>query len=101
MSERVERSGLQVDAALAAFLESEVLQPLGRDAAAFWAGFAELVRRFGPRNIQLLDKRDMLQAKIDRWHAERRGKQHDARASRGFLEEIGYLVAEPEPFELL
>ncbi|MBT2134416.1 malate synthase G [Croceibacterium sp. LX-88] len=98
MSERVERSGLRVDATLAQFIESEVLQPLGRDATSFWVGFAELLRRFGPRNLTLLDKRDEFQAKIDRWHAERRGQPHDPGAYRNFLEEIGYLVAEPEPF---
>ena len=100
MSERVERSGLQVDAALAAFLEDEVLAALGRDIGAFWSGFAELVRRFAPRNLALLDRRDELQAKIDRWHAERRGQPHDPAAYREFLEEIGYLVPEPEPFTI-
>ena len=99
-NERVEKSGLQVDADLAAFVEQEILAPLGRDADAFWSGFADLVRRFAPRNLALLDKRDELQAKIDRWHGERRGKPHDAAAYRRFLEEIGYLVPEPEPFEI-
>src|SRR6478752_551883 len=64
LSERVDRSGLQVDAALAQFLEAEVLAPLERDAAAFWAGFADLLREFSPRNLALLEKRDALQAKI-------------------------------------
>ena len=100
MNERVERSGLQVDAGLAQFIEGEVLQPLGREAEAFWSGFAELVRRFGARNIALLDRRDELQAKIDRWHGERRGQPHDATAYRKFLEDIGYLVPEPKPFEI-
>ena len=98
MSERVEKNGLQVDAELAKFLETEVLAPLGRDAATFWAGFAELLRRFVPRNIALLDRRDELQAKIDRWHGEQRGKPHDATAYRAFLEQIGYLQPEPEAF---
>ena len=100
MGERVERKGLRVDAALADFIERDVLTPLGRDAAAFWTGFAELVRRFAPRNLALLDRRDALQAKIDFWHSERRGAPHDARAYRALLEEIGYLVPEPEPFEI-
>ena len=69
---RVEKGGLQVDAALAEFLERDVLAPLGRDLASFWSGFADLARRFAPRNLALLDARDALQAKIDHWHAERR-----------------------------
>jgi malate synthase len=100
LSERVERNGLQVDAALAQFLEADVLAQLGRDTTAFWTGFADLLRRFSPRNIALLDKRDALQAKIDRWHGDQRGKPHDAAAYRAFLEEIGYLQPEPEPFEV-
>ena len=98
MGKRVERSGLQVDAALAAFVEDEVLTPLERDPAAFWAGFAQLLRAFGPRNIQLLEKRDELQRQIDHWHADRRGKPDDPAGYRAFLESIGYRVPEPAPF---
>jgi malate synthase len=100
VSQRVERSGLAVDAALAEFLEQDVLGPLGRDSGAFWTGLAELCSRFAPRNLALLDKRDDLQARIDRWHAERRGQPHDATAYRAFLEEIGYLLPEPEAFTI-
>ena len=100
MSDYVERSGLKVDAALAAFAEDKVLAPLGRDAAAFWQGFAEICDRFAPRNRDLLDKREALQAKIDAWHKERRGQDHDAAAYRAFLEEIGYLVPEPGDFTI-
>src|SRR5690606_16719084 len=98
--ERVEKSGLQVDAELATFIEEDVLAALGRDVGAFWTGFAELLRRFVPRNLALLATRDELQAKIDRWHAERRGQPHDAAAYRKFLGDICYLVPEPEPFRI-
>jgi malate synthase len=100
VSERVERSGLAVDAALAEFLEQDVLRPLGRDAAAFWQGFADLSSHFALRNLELLDKRNELQARIDRWHADRRDQPHDAAAYRAFLEDIGYLVPEPEAFTI-
>ena len=100
MTETIERSGLTVDSALAAFIDDEVLAPLGRDPAAFWSGFAALLERFVPRNRALLAKRDKLQSKIDGWHLERRGQPHDPAAYRAMLEEIGYLVAEPEPFKI-
>ena len=73
MSERVEKAGLQVDAALADFVEREVLAPLGKDAPAFWSGFAALLDRFVPINRALLAKRDDLQRQIDAWHSERAG----------------------------
>ena len=77
MSERVEKSGLQVDAALAAFVDGEVVAPLGIEPAAFWAGFAALLGRFVPVNCTLLAKRDALQAQIDAWYSARTGKPID------------------------
>jgi malate synthase len=98
--EMVERAGLVVDAALAAFVEDEVLAPLGRDAGAFWQGLAELTARFAPRNRELLAKRDVLQARIDEWLIARAGQLWDAPAYRAFLTEIGYLVPEPGDFAI-
>jgi malate synthase len=95
---RTLRAGLQVDAALAQFLEGEVLAPLALDVAAFWDGFAALVARFAPVNRALLETRDTIQATIDAWHLARKGQSHDPAAYRAFLEEIGYIVAEPAPF---
>lgn len=93
-------AGLSVDTRLATFLESEVLAPLGRDVDAFWSGFAKLLADFAPRNRDLLAKREALQARIDSWHIERRGKPHDATEYRAFLSDIGYLVPEPGDFTI-
>ena len=98
MTDRVDRSGLKVDAQLAQFLESEVLALIGREAGAFWQGFAALLGDFVPRNRSLLDKRDGLQAEIDDWHKARAGKQLDHGEYEAFLREIGYLVPEPGDF---
>ncbi|AKM07827.1 malate synthase G [Pelagerythrobacter marensis] len=100
MNDKIERAGLQVHPALAELLEDDVLPVLGQDIDAFWRGFANLVARFAPRNRVLLQKREDLQARIDAWHREHKGGSHDAGAYRAFLEEIGYLVAEPEPFAI-
>ena len=100
MTDTVERAALQVHPALAELLEREVLPVLGRDAGAYWRGFAALLAELAPRNRALLAKREELQAKIDAWHIERRGQPHDAGAYRAFLETIGYLVPEPAPFAI-
>jgi malate synthase len=100
VSDTVTKAGLIIDSALAGFVEDEVLVPLGRDAGPFWDGLADLVGTFAPRNRALLAKRGDLQRQIDAWHQERRGQRHDAAAYRAFLEEIGYLVPEPEPFTI-
>jgi len=100
MSVSVERAGLQVDDTLAAFVEGEVLTPLGKDAGAFWQGFAALLGRFVPINRALLAKREDLQAQIDAWHLARAGKPLDLGEYKAMLTEIGYLVPEPEAFTI-
>ena len=100
VDEMVVRSGLSVDARLAAFVEGDVLAPLGSNVAAFWQGFAALLADLAPVNRALLAKRDDLQAKIDAWHLARVGKPIDAQDYQAFLREIGYLVPEPAPFAI-
>ena len=100
MAAFVNRAGLSVDAALAAFIEDEAVTGLGLDAAKFWADVSAIFARFTPENRLLLAHRDALQAKIDAWHEQRAGAPLDARAYRSFLEEIGYLAPEPSPFTI-
>jgi len=100
MSQLTPRANFSIDPALADLMEREVLQPLGRDVDAFWAGFAGLLGQFAPRNRALLQKREDMQGKIDAWHVQRRGQAHDAAGYRLFLEEIGYLVPEPDDFTI-
>ncbi|WP_277666402.1 malate synthase G [Novosphingobium lindaniclasticum] len=100
MTERVERSGLRVDAALARFVEDQALPPIGREADRFWADFASLVADLAPRNRALLERRDALQVDIDAWHLERAGKPIDSSEYQAFLREIGYLVPEPDDFTI-
>lgn len=84
MTDHVSRAGIEVDRALAAFVENEVLAPLGHAPDRFWEGFARLLATFVPRNRALLARRDDLQAQIDAWHGENAGKPHDAAAYRAF-----------------
>ncbi|WP_295529124.1 malate synthase G [Novosphingobium sp. Chol11] len=100
MNAHIAKAGLQVDAALARFIDHDVLPPLGMAPEAFWAGFSALTERLAPVNRALLAKRDALQTQIDAWHTERKGKAIDPAEYRAFLSEIGYLVPEPAPFTI-
>ena len=100
MNDYTDRSTLRVDAGLARFVEGEVLAPLGLDAPAFWQDFAAICDRFAPRNRALLARRDDLQAQIDTWHGENRGKPIDPDQYRAFLTQIGYLAPEPAAFAI-
>ncbi|PCG13598.1 malate synthase G [Sphingomonas adhaesiva] len=94
----IDRAGLQVDEALAAFIEERALPGTGIAADAFWRGAAAIFADLAPRNRDLLATRDRIQAQIDAWHGERAGQPIDQSAYQAFLRDIGYLVPEPAPF---
>ncbi len=91
---------LKISPVLKDFINSEALPGTGLQADAFWAGFAELVANFAPRNAALLARRDALQAQIDAWHREMKGKPFDAATYQSFLTYIGYLQPHPEAFSV-
>jgi malate synthase len=90
-----ERSGLHVADELVAFIERDVLPPLGMDAVAFWRDLGGIFARFTAENRSLLAERDRMQAEIDAWHRARRGQDIAWTEYRDFLERIGYLAPEP------
>ncbi|MGA4532196.1 malate synthase G [Ectopseudomonas chengduensis] len=99
MTERVQVGGLQVAKALYDFVNNEAIPGTGIAADQFWAGAAAVIKDLAPKNRALLAKRDELQAQIDGWHQARQGQAHDAAAYKAFLQEIGYLLPEPEDFQ--
>ena len=99
MSNTVSRAGLTVSAPLAAFIEERALPGSGLAPTAFWSGLADLYARFTDDNRALLKHRDAIQATLDAWHEAHPG-QPDIAAYEAFLREIGYLVPEPEPFQI-
>ena len=99
MSDQVEISGLRVDAALYELIDKEIAPGTGVDSATFWQAFADINSALGVQNRELLDKRDDFQNRIDEWHKSHFGRIDPAQY-RAFLEEIGYLVAEKEPFQV-
>ncbi|KZX95360.1 MULTISPECIES: malate synthase G [unclassified Sulfitobacter] len=98
MTDRVNKHGLQVDRQLADFVEDRALPGTGIEADAFWKGFSDILHDLGPRNRELLDTRAEMQSRIDAWHKERAGQEHDSEAYQSFLREIGYLVPEGDDF---
>jgi malate synthase len=101
MSDRIEAGGLRVDSELYALVEDEIAPGTGVDVDALWEGFGRVVADLAPKNRALLEKRDVLQAQIDAWHAGRKGQGIEAAAYRSFLQEIGYLQPEGDHFQVL
>ncbi len=98
MSEMVKSGGLSVAKVLLDFVNEEALAGTGLAPDAFWSSMDRIVHDLAPKNRALLAKRDAIQAKIDAWYRERKGKPIDAAAYKAFLAEIGYLVPEGPDF---
>jgi malate synthase len=100
-SERVDISStLSVDDILHGFVERELLPGTEIAPEAFWAALEAILADFTPRNAALLARRDELQAQIDGWWRDRRGRPLDVAEETAFLREIGYLLPEPPPFQI-
>ncbi len=100
MTNYVTCARLRIAAQLVEFTESRALVGTGIQADDFWQGLADMLDRFAPRNLQLLAKRDDIQAQIDIWHRAHPGPIADMEGYKAFLRDIGYLVAEPAAFSI-
>ena len=100
MTNRTLVAGLSVAKELFNFIETQVLPGLRVTPDHFWTGLSEITHELGPKNRTLLAEREVMQAKIDQWHIDNRGREHDSAAYHAFLSEIGYLVAEPNEFKI-
>ena len=98
MSERVELHGLSVDKDLYDLVCDEIIPGTVVNPDRFWAALAGIVADLEPKNRALLNKRDQLQAHIDEWHLANR--DYALKDYRDFLDEIGYITAEGEPFKV-
>ncbi len=94
----IEAGGLRIAKTLHEFVVNEAIAGTGVAPNAFWAGFSALVHDLAPRNKALLAERDALQAKLDEWHRDNRGKPFDQSTYEEFLRGIGYLRPEPADF---
>jgi len=100
MTETLKYGNLTVAKELDEFLRTEVIDGIGVDADHFWNSLETILDEFGPRNKELLQKREDIQDKIDQWHLSRKGEPHDQEAYISFLKEINYLLEEGDDFEI-
>ncbi|MCH9746360.1 MAG: malate synthase G, partial [Proteobacteria bacterium] len=92
-------AGFQVSRSLYQFVEQEVLPGLDIKADEFFPKLLTIIAELSQQNQELLLQRDQMQSQIDQWHQENAGV-FDVEVYQQFLQDIGYLVPKPEPFEL-
>ena len=100
MTDYVTHGSIRIAKELHDLVRDEIAPGTGIESTRVWSLLDAIVRELGPRNRALLEKRDALQARIDRWLGEGRGKPIDPRESRAFLEEIGYIVPVGSAFKV-
>jgi len=98
MSDRVDIGGLSVDRGLYQLVE-EIADGTGVEVAGFWQSLDTILKELGAQNRELLDKRDRMQGVIDAWHKAHPGA-FDRDQYKAMLQGIGYLLDEPEPFQV-
>ena len=99
-SARVTYGGLHVSKELDNFLREELTPGINIQPSLFWKSLESILDTFGPKNIELLAKRDSLQEQIDNWHIQRKDQDHNAAEYKSFLKEIGYLLEEGDDFSI-
>jgi malate synthase len=91
---------MQIHSEFRAFVEEELLPGLKIEADYFWDGVEAIVEDLSPENERLLKVRAQLQSRIDTFYQDQGNRQSDVQSSRNFLQEIGYLIEQGEPFEI-
>lgn len=100
MSKKIIKSGLQIDSKLNDLVENEIAPGTGVDTEHFWRSLADLVNKMGSENRALLDNRNVLQGKIDQWHADNPEASLPGDDYEDFLRSIGYLLPEADDFSV-
>ncbi|WP_095205249.1 malate synthase G [Mesorhizobium carmichaelinearum] len=95
----VEIAGLKIARELHNFIRDEALPGTSIGNSAFWASFSSIVHDLAPKNRVLLQQRNSMQERLDRWYRDN-GAPVDMDAYKDFLKEIGYLVPEGPAFSV-
>ncbi|MDC3155529.1 malate synthase G [Candidatus Pelagibacter sp.] len=93
-------NNLKVSDELLSFVNDELLKETSISPEKFWQGFDNMVHELSPQNRKLIEKREILQKKIDDWHIKNRGAEIKIEEYKKFLKEIDYLKDEGSDFKI-
>jgi malate synthase len=99
MKDYVKTGNLRVASVLYEFINTQVIPGSGLTSEKFWSDFDTLIHDLAPKNKALLAKRDEIQNVINDYHKENKDSFNFGKY-KAFLQEIGYLEAEVEDFEI-
>ncbi len=93
-------NNLKVSEELLLFVNNELFNSTDISPEKFWKDFDKAVHELAPKNKELIDFRETLQKKIDKWHIDNKGKNIQIKEYKNFLKEIGYLKDEGPDFKI-
>ncbi|MDC3117569.1 malate synthase G [Candidatus Pelagibacter sp.] len=93
-------NNLKVAEELLHFVNNELFDGTDISPEKFWINFDKAVHELAPKNKKLIDFRETLQKKIDKWHKDNKGKDIQLKEYKKFLKEIGYLKDEGPDFKI-
>ncbi len=96
----INKNGLQINSALFDFINEEVIPGTNINSDNFWKKFEKDVHELAPINKLLIEKRELIQDKIDKWHKNNSDKEFDQKKYTEFLKSISYIVEEKESFKI-
>ncbi len=100
MRKMISKYELKIDEQLYDFINNEVLPDTNIKQNLFWSNFSNLIMEFAPVNKELLNKRNIIQKKLNTWYEKKLGKGISNDEYKNFLREIGYIVEEGNDFKI-
>ncbi len=93
-------NSLKVSEELLHFVNNELFDGTDISPDKFWKDFDKAVHELATKNRELIDFRETLQKKINKWHIDNKGKDIQIKEYKNFLKEIGYLKDEGPDFTI-
>ena len=96
----INKNDLKISSTLFEFVNNEAIPGTGIVSDQFWDNFSKIVHELAPINKNLIEKREVIQKKIDNWHKSNKDKELNKKDYIKFLKSIGYLIEENNDFSI-
>ncbi len=96
----IKQNDLKIDQILFEFINKKVIPGTNIKSVDFWKKFEKAVYELAPINKNLIEKREIIQKKIDEWHKKNNGKHFSKKEYTDFLKSASYITEEKEDFKI-
>jgi malate synthase len=96
----IKKENLTISSVLLDFINEEVIPGTDINIDEFWKKFDFAVHELAPINKALIEKREIIQKKIDTWHLDNKDKSQNQKEYIKFLKSMNYIVEEKDAFQI-